>query len=98
MRVLFRSTLTIGAGITVHGGGSNGSTYWGSVIGYGDWVGGGSNASLINLGTIVADVAGTRPDNHTTELQSQSNSLCRTLLAMTHYGNWSTAAGAGSTV
>ena len=50
------TTLTIGAGITVHGGSGQ---YLGARQGYSDWVGGGSNTTIINQGTINADVAGT---------------------------------------
>jgi hypothetical protein len=49
-------TLTIGAGITICGGNQQGGdpTY-GSVIGYSNYWGGGSNASIVNLGTISTD-------------------------------------------
>jgi hypothetical protein len=43
-------TLTIGSGMTIRGG----STY-GAIIGYDNLAGGGSNTSIINLGTITAD-------------------------------------------
>jgi YD repeat-containing protein len=48
-------TLTIGAGITIRGGGNQ--TY-SAQVGYSSYWGGGSNTSLINEGTIIADTAG----------------------------------------
>ena len=52
-------TLTIGAGITISGGNDQGNnTANGSVIGYSSWSGGGSNASIVNLGTISPDTSG----------------------------------------
>jgi RHS repeat-associated protein len=51
-------TLTIGAGITIRGGNQWRDTYSGSVIGYSSWAGGGSNTSIVNLGTITADTSG----------------------------------------
>ena len=52
-------TLTIGAGIAIRGGNNQGnSTYSGSVIGYSGRWSGGSNASVVNLGTISADTSG----------------------------------------
>ena len=52
-------TLTIGAGITIHGGNNQGNNLSsGSVIGYSNWAGGGSNTSIVNLGTISADTSG----------------------------------------
>src|SRR5205814_1740386 len=52
-------TLTIGAGMTIRGGNSQGNNInSGSVIGYSSQFGGGSNTSIINLGTIDADVSG----------------------------------------
>ena len=49
-------TLTIGAGITIDGGNSQGNE--GSAIGYSYGWGGGSNTSVVNLGTINANVSG----------------------------------------
>ena len=49
-------TLTIGAGITIDGGNSQGNE--GSAIGYSYGLGGGSNTSVVNLGTINANVSG----------------------------------------
>ena len=52
-------TLTIGAGITILGGNNQGDNLsYGSVIGYSSWAGGGSNASIVNLGTISAGTSG----------------------------------------
>ena len=53
-------TLTIGPGITIRGGNSWGNdTGNGSVIGYNNFLGGGSNTSVVNQGTIIPDVSGT---------------------------------------
>src|SRR5262249_47593979 len=52
------TTLTIGAGVTMSGGRTDQSTSYGAVIGYSDWWGGGSNAQVINQGTIAADTSG----------------------------------------
>ena len=52
-------TLTIGPGITIDGGNNQGSNVSsGSVIGYSSDFGGGSNASIVNLGTISAGTSG----------------------------------------
>ena len=52
-------TLTIGAGITIVGGNNQGNNVSsGSVIGYSSDFGGGSNASIVNLGTINAGTSG----------------------------------------
>ncbi len=48
-------TLTLGPKVTVHGGGNQ--TY-SAQVGYSTYWGGGSNTSLINEGTIIADTAG----------------------------------------
>ncbi len=50
------TTLTIGVGITVHGGSSRGL---GARLGYNDWQGIGANTTILNQGIIDADVAGT---------------------------------------
>ena len=87
-------TLTIGAGITIHGGNSNNSTSSGSVIGYSSWVGGGSNTSIVNLGTISADTSGmfiiVNPNANLTNQGTLSTSNGGTLDV---YGTWSNAGG-----
>ncbi|MCE9591901.1 MAG: Ig-like domain-containing protein [Planctomycetes bacterium] len=50
------STLTIGSGMTIHGGSAQG---YGGQIGYSDYYGGGNNVSIINQGAINADVNAT---------------------------------------
>ncbi|MDA1054544.1 MAG: hypothetical protein O3C40_29280 [Planctomycetota bacterium] len=52
------TTLTIGPGITIRGGSTNGSYYSGAVIGRSDYKGGGSNSHVILQGTIDANVSG----------------------------------------
>jgi hypothetical protein len=52
-------TLTIGSGINIQGGNNYGANiYYGAVIGYSNALGGGSNTTIINQGTIDPNVSG----------------------------------------
>ncbi len=85
-------TLTIGPGITIRGGNSTNDTYGGAVIGQNGYLGGGSNASIINRGTISADATGkylqinpTGTFTNTGTLQAINGGV------LSLWGNWSSS-------